>query len=63
MGVKTCLWSELEIKQCPGQVCSKNKAKIVACELFKTMHIFSFIRYKIPCLEIIFSNAIKSKEV
>ena len=33
MGVNTCLWSELEHKQCPGKGCSKNiNAIILLCE-------------------------------
>ena len=35
MVVNTCLWSELEHKQCPGKGCSKNvNAKYFACELW-----------------------------
>ena len=42
MGEKTYLWSELEIKQFPGQAFNKNiKAKFIACD-FSIKRVVTF---------------------
>ena len=48
MDVKTCLWSELEDNQRPGQVCNKNiQAKFIACELWERRAVtFGVVLYR-----------------